>query len=98
MSLANYYVGIGPEEGLSIGGFVLFLQYNQQIYIPLSFLGTLWRFIRESMVDVEAILNLLEIDEIIKESPNPIPTNITKGRIEFKNVKFSYDVKLPLEE
>jgi hypothetical protein len=29
MSLANYYVGIGPEEGLSVGGFVLFIQYNQ---------------------------------------------------------------------
>ena len=90
--------GIGPEEGLSVGGFVLFIQYNQQIYMPLSFLGTMWRFIRESMVDVEQILNLLHVDEKIKETPNPIPCKIEKGRIEFKNVKFTYDIKLPEEE
>jgi len=50
------------------------------------------------MVDVEAILNLLGIDEIIKETSNPIPAKITAGRIEFKNVKFTYDIKLPPEE
>jgi len=79
MALANYYVGMGPEEGLTVGGFVLFIQYNQQIYMPLSFLGTMWRFIRESMVDVEQILNLLEIDEKIKEPSNPIPCKVQKG-------------------
>ena len=50
------------------------------------------------MVDVEQILNLLHIDEKIKEVDNPIPVNITKGLIEFKNVKFTYDIKLPKEE
>lgn len=98
MSLANYYVGLGPEEGLSVGGFVLFLQYNQQIYTPLSFLGTLWRFIREAMVDVEQILNLLKIDEKIPEVANPITPNVSKGKIEFKNVSFTYDIKLPEDE
>lgn len=56
MSLANWFVGSGA---LTVGGFVLFIQYNQQIFTPLSFLGTLWRFIRQNMVDVEQILNLL---------------------------------------
>lgn len=66
--------------------------------MPLSFLGTMWRFIREAMVDVEQILNLLEIDETIKEVEHPIPVNISKGHIEFRNVTFSYDIKLPKAE
>ena len=43
-------------------------------------------------------MNLLEIDEKIPEEANPIACTIDKGRIEFKNVSFTYDTKLPLEE
>jgi ABC-type multidrug transport system fused ATPase/permease subunit len=50
------------------------------------------------MVSVEQVLNLLEIDERIPEAADPIPCTIDKGRIEFKNVSFTYDSKLPLEE
>ena len=50
------------------------------------------------MVDVEQILNLLKIDEKIKEVENPILPTITQGKIEFKNVSFTYDIKLPVEE
>jgi ATP-binding cassette subfamily B protein len=51
----------------------------------------MWRFIRQSMVDVELIFELLEVDEIIKDPPHPIPPSITNGEIEFRNVYFSYD-------
>lgn len=50
LSLANYFLGINE---LTVGGFVMFNSYNLQIYIPLGFLGTLWRWIRQAMVDVE---------------------------------------------
>lgn len=76
----------------------MFNSYNMQIYAPLSFLGTLWRMMRQSMVDVEMVLNLLEVDEKIKEVDNPIDCNIKGGEIEFKNVTFTYDQKLPKEE
>lgn len=66
--------------------------------MPLNFLGTMWRFVRQAMVDVEMVFELLEIDEKIKDPPHPIPPSISKGEIEFKNVTFSYDKKLPLEE
>ena len=66
--------------------------------MPLSFLGTLWRFIRQSMVDVEQVLNLLEVDEKIAEIDNPIPSKISRGEIEFKNVSFTYDQKLAKDE
>ena len=66
--------------------------------MPLAFLGTLWRIIRQAMVDVEQVLNLLEVDEMIPEVENPIDVKCTKGRIEFKNVCFTYDKKLPEAE
>lgn len=50
------------------------------------------------MVDVELVFELLEVDEQIKEVDNPWPANITRGEIEFKNVSFTYDKKLPVEE
>lgn len=72
--------------------------YILQMYTPLGFLGTFWRFIRQAMVDVEMVFELLEVDEKIKEIENPITSNVTKGEIEFKNVTFTYDVKSPIEE
>ena len=76
----------------------MFNSYNIQIYTPLGFLGTLWRWIRQNMVDVEQVLNLLEANERIPEPENPVPSNVTKGQIEFKNVSFTYDQKLAKED
>ena len=61
-------------------------------------LGGMWRWIRQSMVTVEDILYLLDINEKIPEVENPISPKITEGKIEFKNVNFTYDIKLPAEE
>ena len=68
------------------------------MYAPLNFLGTFWRFIRQAMVDVELVFELLDIDDTIKEPIRPLPPSIKGGEIEFKNVFFSYDLKLPKEE
>ena len=95
LALANHFLSI---DRLTIGGFVMFNSYNIQIYTPLGFLGTLWRWIRQNMVDVEQVLNLLEVNERIPEPENPKPSNVTKGEIEFKNVSFTYDQKLAKED
>ena len=51
------------------------------------------------MVNVEEIMNILEVDEIIPEPENPLEVKISENpRIEFKNVSFTYDEKLPQEE
>jgi ABC-type multidrug transport system fused ATPase/permease subunit len=69
------------------------------MYAPLNFLGTFWRFIRQAMVDVEMVFELLEIDEKIKDVDNPVPPARNKGgEIEFKNVSFSYDKKTTGDE
>ena len=61
-------------------------------------MGSLWRWIRQNMVDVEQVLNLFETNERIPEIAEPIPANISNGEIEFKNVSFTYDSKLKKHE
>ena len=82
----------------NVGDFVMINTYVLQMYAPLNFLGTFWRFVREAMVDVELVFVLLEIDESIKEPKVPLPPSIYGGEIEFKDVSFTYDKKLPREE
>jgi ABC-type multidrug transport system fused ATPase/permease subunit len=61
------------------------------MYIPLGFLGTFWRFIRQSMVDVELIFELLGVNEQTVNVTDQVGKRFEKGEIEFRNVSFSYD-------
>lgn len=93
--LANWQI---VEGELNVGDFVLINTYILQLYAPLNFLGTFWRMIRQAMVDVEQIFNILDKDEQIYESKDPEPNRIKSGEIEFRNVSFSYDKESPLED
>jgi ATP-binding cassette subfamily B protein len=86
------------EKTFNVGDFIMINTYILQMYAPLNFLGTFWRFIRQSMADVELVFELLEIDEKIKDPRNPLPPSITSGEIEFRDVSFTYDKKAPVEE
>ncbi len=81
------------DHTFKVSDFVMINTYILQMYAPLNFLGTFWRFIRQSMADVELVFELLEVDESIKEPRNPIPPSIKKGEIEFREVSFTYDKK-----
>jgi ABC-type transport system involved in Fe-S cluster assembly fused permease/ATPase subunit len=50
------------DGSLAVGDFVIFNTYIMQIYYPLGFLGTFWRFIRQAWTDVELVLDILTID------------------------------------
>lgn len=96
--LVAYSKILDQDDPFNVGDFVIINTYILQIYAPLNFLGTFWRFIRQSMADVELVFELLEIDETIKETKRPLPPSIRGGEIEFRNVYFTYDKKAPLEE
>jgi ABC-type transport system involved in Fe-S cluster assembly fused permease/ATPase subunit len=72
--------------------------YILQMYTPLGFLGTFWRFIRQSMTDVEMVFELLAIDERIADPQDPEPPVLNGGCIEFRNVSFTYDTKEAKED
>lgn len=83
---------------LKVQDFVTFNVYILQIYFPLQFIGTFWRFIRQNWTDVELVLEILKVNEAIADDPDAIEANITAGKIEFKNIKFTYDDKLKKED
>jgi len=83
---------------LRVEDFVTFNVYIIQIYFPLNFIGTFWRWIRQSWTDVELVLEILKVNESIQNDPNAIEANINAGKIEFKNIRFTYDYKLASED
>jgi len=63
--------------------------------LPLHFLGTFWRFIRQFWSDIELVLDIFQINEYIAEAEEPENSRIHSGEIEFKNISFTYDINKP---
>jgi ABC-type transport system involved in Fe-S cluster assembly fused permease/ATPase subunit len=84
--------GQGVVEGrMTIGDFVLVNTYLVQLYMPLNFLGFVYREIRQSLVNMEQMFALLSINTEIADSPDAKPLRIAEGVVEFKNVDFRYE-------
>ncbi|VDO06242.1 unnamed protein product [Rodentolepis nana] len=75
---------------LTVGDFVLFCSYILQLYMPLNFFGTYYRLMQTSFVDMEKMFEYLEKGSEINDVPNAPDLTVTGGKIEFKNVNFSY--------
>lgn len=71
--------------------FVVFVSYLQQVYMPLSMLGTLYRVVNQNLVDTDKLMELLSEDVDIKDAPNAHDLVVRRGEIHFDNVSFSYD-------
>jgi len=83
----------GIRNGIiSVGGFVVINAYMLQLYQPLNFLGTVYREIRQALIDMENMFKLLDEKSSIANHGKLILSQ-DKGEIEFNNVKFSYDKK-----
>ena len=77
---------------ISVGGFVVINAYMLQLYQPLNFLGSVYREIRQALIDMENMFNLLdEKSNITNDGDLTLPQD--KSEIEFKNVSFGYDEK-----
>lgn len=77
---------------ISVGGFVVINAYMLQLYQPLNFLGSVYREIRQALIDMENMFNLLDEKSNIKNSGFEVLVE-EKSEIEFNNVKFGYDKK-----
>jgi len=87
MLLAGHQAAAG---NITVGDFVMMQGFVLQLYMPLGFLGTYYRMLKQNLVDVENMFELWEADEKICEPMMPISLPSKKGCIEFKDVTFAY--------
>lgn len=86
--IAGYDVADGE---MSIGDFVMVNTFLMQLYIPLNFLGFVYREIKQSLTDMEAMFYLLTTEPEVRDMPVTYDLRPGPGLIEFSNVSFGYD-------
>ncbi|NVO22767.1 ABCB family ABC transporter ATP-binding protein/permease [Donghicola mangrovi] len=83
---------LGVQRGdMTVGDFVMVNAYMVQITSPLGFLGTVYREIRQSMVDMAEMFHLLDQPAEVLDKPDARPLTVQRGEITLDNVRFSYD-------
>ncbi len=75
---------------MTIGDFVLINAFMMQIFIPLNFLGFVYREIKGSLANIEQMFDLLKKQPKVIDAPNAETLTLANGEIEFKNVSFHY--------
>lgn len=88
MILAARGVAMGT---MTIGDFVLVNTFLIQLYLPLNFLGFAYREIKQALIDLERMFDLLREPAEIKDKPDAKPLVVGQGEIVFENVVFGYD-------
>ncbi|PZR00973.1 MAG: metal ABC transporter permease [Cereibacter sphaeroides] len=87
----------GVQQGiLTVGDFVMVNAYMIQITMPLGFLGTVYREIRQALVDMGEMFRLLAQPAEINDKPGATELRVTAGEVVFDDVSFAYDPLRPI--
>jgi len=93
MALAAVRVRSGD---MSVGDFVLVNAFMMQLFMPLNFLGMVYREIKGSLASIEEMFGLLAVVPWIRDIPDARPLTPGPGRVEFSDLHFAYDRARPI--
>lgn len=83
---------------MTIGDFVLINAFMMQLFMPLNFLGFVYREIRGALANIERMFSLLDRVPMIEDKPDAASPTLTQGYLRFEHVSFSYDGRKILDD
>ncbi|WP_261110788.1 ABCB family ABC transporter ATP-binding protein/permease [Serratia quinivorans] len=81
---------------MTIGDFVLVNAYLLQLYQPLNFFGFIYAEVRQALIDMENMFDLLQEEQEIVDRPDAKALHLTAGEVNFDSVSFGYDTRRPI--
>ncbi len=97
MTICMVMSGLAVVRGeQTIGDFFLIIALLTQLSVPLNFIGTVYREIRQGLIDIEAMFDLLDVAPEIVDKPGAPPLAIDGSAVAFENVTFHYDPARPI--
>ena len=92
VTLILWRAALGVSNGsMTLGDLVLVNAFMLQLYVPLNFLGVIYREIKQSVTDMERMFKLLEANREIQDSPDATDWVNCGASVAFEDVRFSYD-------
>ena len=87
----------GVVDGrMTLGDLVMVNAFMIQLYIPLGFLGVLYREIKQSLTDLDKMFNLMEREREVADQPTATPLQVRDADVRFNHVSFAYDPARPI--
>jgi ATP-binding cassette, subfamily B, heavy metal transporter len=81
---------------MTLGDLVMINAFMIQLYIPLNFLGVIYREIKQALTDLDRMFGLMEREREIEDTPGAQPLAVREGRVRFEQVSFGYERARPI--